>query len=161
MHSLADRWSNGLHRFARDKIQDGGPSLQKAENLKKDFEGWGKSEPLYHAMDRIKYYYMRRNETCRAPRYTLRSSLNRPSWPPLPRVSPRSKKLRPTEPGETEVSKVWPLPNDPPPSTTPRGMHFSYPRDIIAPVGCINRFGKGNNEGKTSRRYEVNSKRIM
>lgn len=104
---------------------------------------------------------MRRNETCRAPRYTLRSSLNRPSWPPLPRVSPRSKKLRPTEPGETEVSKVWPLPNGPPPSTTPRGMHFSYPRDIIAPVGCINRFGKGNNEGKTSRRYEVNSKRIM
>lgn len=53
--SLADRSSNGLHRFGRDKIQDG--AAPSPENLKKDFEGWGKSEPLYHAMDRIKYYY--------------------------------------------------------------------------------------------------------
>lgn len=30
--------------------------LQGKKTLK-DSEGWGKSEPLYHAMDRIKYYY--------------------------------------------------------------------------------------------------------
>lgn len=40
-------------------------------------------------------------------------------------------------------------------------MHFSYPRDIIAPVACINRFGKGNNEGKTSRHRDMNSESIM
>lgn len=88
MHSLADRWSNGLHRFARDKIQDGGgPSLQKAENLKKDFEGWGKSEPLYHAMDRIKYYYEEeRDVSCATvhPSFLLKPPL--PAAPP-PRVS--------------------------------------------------------------------------
>lgn len=87
MHSLADRWSNGLHRFARDKIQDGGPSLQKAENLKKDFEGWGKSEPLYHAMDRIKYYYEEeRDVSCATvhPSFLLKPPL---LAAPPPRVS--------------------------------------------------------------------------
>lgn len=29
--SLADRSSNGLHRFGRDKIQDGGPFSRKPQ----------------------------------------------------------------------------------------------------------------------------------
>lgn len=44
----------GYIGLAETKSRMAAPS---PENLKKDFEGWGKSEPLYHAMDRIKYYY--------------------------------------------------------------------------------------------------------
>lgn len=122
MHSLADRWSNGLHR---DKIQDGGPFLQKAENLKKDFEGWGKSEPLYHAMDRIKYYYEEeRDVSCATvhPSFLLK--------PPLLTAPPRVSSLEEAapEPGETEVSKVWPLPNGPAINYTARNAFFISPR---------------------------------
>lgn len=158
MHSLADRSSNELHRFARNEIQDGGPFSRRQKTSRKISKVGVRANRCTMQWIGLNII-MRRNETCRAPRYTLRSSLNRPSWPPLLRVSPRSKKLRPSL-VKPKSRKFGPFPTVPP-STTPRGMHFSYPRDIIAPVGCINRFGKGNNEGKTSRRYEVNSKRIM
>lgn len=105
----------------------------------KDFEGWGKSEPLYHAMDRIKYYYEEeRDVSCGTvqpsfPVYPLRFPLttafsNHPRFYPFPSlpVSPRSKKLRPA--CETEVSKVWPLPNGPAINYTARNAFFISPR---------------------------------
>lgn len=93
---------------------------------------------------------MRKNETCRAARYSLsflvcplRFPLTSPlSATPVLSQSPRPKKLR-AQPLKPKSRKFGPFPAVPP-STTPRGMHFSYPRDIIAPAGCINRFGKGN-----------------
>lgn len=99
---------------------------------------------------------MRKNETCRAARYSLRSiPLGRsPSTPPpltLSRQPPSATANAALVPRECctralkpKSRKFGPFPAPVPPSTTPQGMHFSYPHDITAShsVHSINRSGK-------------------
>jgi len=102
---------------------------------------------------------MRKNETCRAARYSLRSiplsvaaTLPRPADSFLCRQpsSNRQRRLVSWEccAQKPKSRKFGPFPAAMPPSTTPQGMHFSYPHDITAShsVRSINRFGKGEED---------------
>jgi len=112
---------------------------------------------------------MRKNETCRAARYSLRSiplsaaaTLPRPADSFLCRQpsSNRQRRLVPREccAQKPKSRKFGPFPAAMPPSTTPQGMHFSYPHDIIAShsVHSINRFGKGEEDRYGEKKRDAN-----
>lgn len=128
------------------------------------FRRLGKSELLYHAMDRIKYYYEEERDvsciTVQSP-FHVHPPVRRRSLPQLIPSSLSLCRLFPMPPTPATATntvsfhgsyaralkpksrKFGPFPATLP-STTPQGMHFSYPRDITASrsVRCINRSGK-------------------
>lgn len=112
-------------------------------------------------MDRIKYYYEEeRDVSCR----TVQSPFHPPvgSRQPSPSrrlfpmpATPGNRQRRRFVPRECcaralkpKSRKFGPFPAPVPPSTTPQGMHFSYPHDITASrsVHSINRSGKGEKD---------------